>query len=102
VRRFSVTNSFKVKVTKLKQEEAVSVPMKVHLERKFLILLTQKSNSKLGQGQVSKDGMKVFSEWVTKHVFVIPSDLGYGSRGAGGAIPPNATLIFDVELMDVK
>ena len=34
--------------------------------------------------------------------FVIPSHLGYGSRGAGGAIPPDATLIFDVELMDVK
>jgi peptidyl-prolyl cis-trans isomerase A (cyclophilin A) len=34
--------------------------------------------------------------------FVIPSDLGYGPQESRGVIPPNATLIFDVELMDVK
>ena len=34
--------------------------------------------------------------------FVIPSDLGYGSAGAGGVIPPNAILVFDVQLMDVR
>ena len=37
-----------------------------------------------------------------KRTLTIPPDLGYGSAGAGDAIPPDATLVFDVELLDVK
>ncbi len=59
---------------------------------------------KLGIGQVIEgwdEGIALLQVG-DKARFVIPSDLAYGSRGAGGAIPPNAILIFDVELMDVK
>ncbi|SHL09472.1 peptidylprolyl isomerase [Flavobacterium chilense] len=59
---------------------------------------------KLGIGQVIEgwdEGIALLQVG-DKARFVIPSDLGYGPSGAGGVIPPNATLIFDVELMDVK
>ena len=59
---------------------------------------------KLGNGQVIEgwdEGIALLQVG-DKARFVIPSDLGYGPAGAGGVIPPNAVLIFDVELMDVK
>nr|WP_315220509.1 peptidylprolyl isomerase [uncultured Flavobacterium sp.] len=59
---------------------------------------------RLGEGQVIEgwdEGIALLQVG-DKARFVIPSDLAYGAAGAGGVIPPNATLIFDVELMDVK
>ncbi len=58
----------------------------------------------LGAGQVIRgwdEGVKGMKVGGTR-VLTIPPDMGYGARGAGGVIPPNATLLFEVELLAVR
>lgn len=93
---------------KAQKNKTVSVHYKGQLSDGTVFDSSYKRNQpiefSLGMGQV----IRGWDEGVTllkvgdKARFVIPSHLAYGSRGAGGVIPPNANLIFDVELMSVK
>jgi FKBP-type peptidyl-prolyl cis-trans isomerase FkpA len=108
----------KIDVTQGSGAEAVSGPVQVHYTgwlhdasssdghgRKFDSSRDRGEPFRfhLGGGQVIRGwdegvaGMKVGG----KRTLIIPPELGYGARGAGGVIPPNATLVFDVELVSV-
>ena len=58
----------------------------------------------LGAGQVIRGWDEGFAGMQIggKRILVIPPDMGYGARGAGGAIPPNATLMFEVDMIDIQ
>lgn len=94
--------------TKAEKGKTVSVHYKGQLTDGSVFDSSYKRNQPidfpLGVGQVIPgwdEGIQLLDVG-DKARLVIPSHLGYGSRGAGGVIPPDATLIFDVELVDVK
>lgn len=92
----------------VKNNDLVSVQYKGYLEDGTEFDSSYKHNQPfeftVGQGQVIKGwdlglvGMKIGE----KRKLTIPSELGYGERGAGNVIPPNATLIFEIELLEIK
>ena len=93
---------------KAQKNKTVSVHYKGQLSDGTVFDSSYKRNQpiefSLGMGQVIRgwdEGVALLKVG-DKARFVIPSHLAYGSRGAGGVIPPNANLIFDVELMSVK
>ncbi|OBQ55361.1 peptidylprolyl isomerase [Tamlana sp. s12] len=93
---------------KAEKGKTVSVHYKGQLSDGTVFDSSYKRNSPIdfpvGVGQVISgwdEGIQLLQVG-DKARFVIPSHLGYGSRGAGGVIPPDATLVFDVELMSVK
>jgi FKBP-type peptidyl-prolyl cis-trans isomerase len=93
---------------KAEKGQTVSVHYKGQLADGTVFDSSYKRNQPLefpvGVGQVIPgwdEGICLLNEG-DKARLVIPSNLGYGSRGAGGVIPPDATLVFDVELMKVK
>lgn len=94
--------------TEVKSGDTVTVNYSGYLENGTKFDSSYDRNSpfttQIGVGHVIKGwdegivGMKAGG----KRKLIIPSDLGYGAQGAGNVIPPNSTLIFDVELLDVK
>jgi peptidyl-prolyl cis-trans isomerase A (cyclophilin A) len=98
----------KGKGTKAEKGKTVSVHYKGQLADGTVFDSSYKRNQPidfaLGVGQVISgwdEGIQLLKVG-DKARFVIPGDLAYGSAGAGGVIPPDATLVFDVELIDVK
>lgn len=107
-----VTNSgLQYEVLKEGSGKSPSSTDKVEVHYKGTLIDDTVFDSSYKRGQTASFGLnQVIKGWTegiplmkegAKYKFYIPSELGYGSQGAGGAIPPNATLIFEVELIKV-